>query len=205
MTGDERRAEPDPRVRTSFSSLYQQYSGRGLRYAAALLRNESDAEEAVQEAFCRLLGPLGMGRIPLGSTSGSNGVNGVGEAQLDQDGFAAAYFRILRNHSIDLLRRRRHRDHLPIDAVPEPLAPPGPVDGDRGQRLQRQVAEALADLPARQREALELRIHGRLSYDEIGRILDCTHAQVRSFIYRARRQLSRVLRPGSLHPKRGQL
>jgi len=38
-----------------------------------------------------------------------------------------------------------------------------------------------------------LKVHGMLSYDEIAQTLDCTKAQVRTWIFRARQQLKKEL------------
>ena len=158
----------------AFSELYERYAGRGLRYARALLSNQADAEEAVQEAFCRLLEPLRSG-VPA-----SNGRS-----------FSALFFRTLRNLSIDALRRGPHRRHLSLEAVPEPARPA--ADVSEGELLSTRIRQGLARLPEQQRDALELRVSGGLSYDEIAGALECTRAQVRTWIFRARRQLSREL------------
>ncbi|MFH0944150.1 MAG: RNA polymerase sigma factor [Planctomycetota bacterium] len=161
----------DEEFAEAYSSLYEQYASRGMRYAQTLLGNESDAEEAVQEAFCRLLSPF-RERRPAPSPRA----------------FGGTFFRTLRNLSIDCLRRRQHRDHVPLSDLPEP-----PVARDAEGLASRDdswLERAMERIPRQQLEALGLRVDGALSYDEIASIMDCTRAQVRTWIFRARRQLA---------------
>ena len=73
-------------------------------------------------------------------------------------------------------------------------APPDPVATDSEVvRIERTIREAIDQLPTSWADALRLRIDGELSYDDISKVLKCTKAQVRTWIYRARRQLERDL------------
>ena len=45
-------------------------------------------------------------------------------------------------------------------------------------------------MPKEWAESLNLKIHAKLSYQEIADVLDATHAQIRTWIYRARKQLA---------------
>ena len=161
----------DEELAAAFSSLYEQYASRGMRYAQTLLRNESDAEEAVQEAFCRLLEPFRQ-RRPAPSPRA----------------FGGTFFRTLRNLSIDCLRRRKHRDHVPLSDLPEP--PVAKVAAESASGDGSWMLQAMEKIPRQQMEALGLRVNGALSYDEIASVLGCTRAQVRTWIFRARRQLA---------------
>ncbi|MFG0316438.1 MAG: RNA polymerase sigma factor, partial [Planctomycetota bacterium JB042] len=158
------------------SSLpYRRYAERGFRFAHAMLRNVDDAEETVQEAFCRL----------------------AAAKQLEPPAFEPRFFRTVRNLAIDRLRQRPHRAHLPLDesALPARAAAP-PDDAPLAPRLRRLVA----DLPAPQRDALLLRVHGGLAYDAIAAALDATTTQVRTWIFRARRKLEDGLRRAEPRP-----
>ena len=154
---------------------YEQFCERGVRYAYSILRNMADAEEAVQEALCRL---LRQHRTP---------------ASLSQH--AAVYFKIVRNLCIDQLRYRQRFEPL----VTEPADPRGSTDGFAAgtgaagelDALQDRISVAIASLPESWAAALRLRVDAGLRYDEIAGVLDCTPAQVRTWIFRARRQLER--------------
>jgi RNA polymerase sigma-70 factor (ECF subfamily) len=161
---------------SAFHFLYERYAARGVCYAQSLLKNRYDAEEAVQEAFCRLLKPLKRGAV-----SGKRG------------GFGALFFKTLRNLCIDALRRKK--GHLSIEAVPEPSAP---SQSGRAAEVEGRVKAALDALPPKHGEALKLKLEGGLSYREIAGILDCTHTQVRTWIYRARRSLEEDFRKEGL-------
>ncbi len=160
---------------TSFPVLYRRYSGRGLRYAASVLRDVDDSEEVVQEAFCRLLRSLRTGAIAP-----------------RQGEFAATFFKTVRNLAIDTLRRRRVRTHVSLETSPDASVDPASsaaAAAGTSEPAPERVRELLATLPASLRDALELRAVGGLTYDEIAAVLGATHAQVRTWIYRARRSL----------------
>jgi RNA polymerase sigma-70 factor (ECF subfamily) len=171
MTDDEILASLHAGDRTVFPLLYQRYSRRGVRYAYSLLKNPSDAEEAVQEVFCRLLAPLGRG-----------------EVDPSRGGFSALFFKALRNLCIDMLRKSRGSRHLPIESA-SGVAAQAPARASRQAGIEEQVRRSIEALPTSHGDALKLRLNGNLSYDQIAEILDCSRAQVRTWIYRARRKL----------------
>lgn len=182
MTDDEIILSLRAGDQSAFPILYKRYAAKGIGYANALLHNVNDAEEAVQEVFCRLLKPMHHGKVDP-----------------DRGGFCAIFFRTLRNLCIDMLRKQRRARSLPLDCVPEPRAP-GRARGLSEADMERKVQAALAALPAKQCDALTLKLNGNLSYDQIAEILGCTHAQVRSWIFRARRSLeTRFRKEGIMH------
>lgn len=157
----------------AFRTLYDEHVTRGIRFVDSLLRDPGEAEELVQEAFFRLLPTLKR------------------SATVDHSGFAALFFRTLRNLTIDVLRARRRRGALSLDEIPEPAT--APAGGGPDDRLERRLRRLMDELPRPLAEALELRVNGRLSYDEIAEVLGASHAQVRTWIYRARRRLETAL------------
>ncbi len=180
MTDEELVASLFTGKNDAFSVLYERYAARGVGYARSLLKNEDDSEEAVQEAFCRLLKPKNMSAISP-----------------ERGGFGALFFGTIRNLSIDMLRKQRHRTHISLDAVKEPS-----VDrqgsGFEGIDLEKKMNALIEALPANQADALKLKLEGGLSYDEIANVLECTRAQVRTWIYRARRQMESSFRKEGL-------
>ncbi len=69
-----------------------------------------------------------------------------------------------------------------------------PVDESRTeQQLETQIEQWLEQLPPEWADALKLKVNGQLSYAEIADVMNATHAQVRTWIYRARRQLETEL------------
>lgn len=78
-----------------FRALYRRYHGVMERTALAILQNPRDAEEAVQEAFIRVIENFSkIYEIPCKN-------------------LGAWLVTIVRNEAITMLRRRR--DHLPLD------------------------------------------------------------------------------------------
>lgn len=102
-------------------------------------------------------------------------------------------FRILYRCHIDSLRRRRRRDIADEDV--EDVSPAAPPAQD--QRIAcNDVAEALARLPARQRETILLIALEGVSYDEAAAILDVPVGTVRSRLSRGRDALRHLWSPG---------
>lgn len=161
----------------AFRVLYERYAARGLSYAQSILRNRSDSEEALQEAFCRLLGPIRSGGVDAG-----------------KGGFGALFFGTIRNLSIDMIRRRRTATSVSLEAVAEPAAETAEAKAAAPETLERTVREALDVLPVHHADAFKLRLNAGLSYDQIAEVLGCTRNQVRSWIYRARRRLEKEFR-----------
>ena len=166
-----------------FPKLYDRYAPRGLRFAYSMIGNVSDAEEAVQEAFCRLLRPIQRGQADCRTT-----------------GFAPLFFKTLRNLSIDVLRMKNRRRVVSMNDIPEPIER---LAGGDFEKLEMHIGSLMDALPAEWADALRLKIDGGLSYDEIARSMDCTRAQVRTWIYRARRKLEEELRQSDLAPGSG--
>lgn len=102
----------------------------------------------------------------------------------------------------NLLRRSLERERIEASArrrLGMPLNPYEPETdaADRradAQRLAPALAEALDQLPAAQREALELRVVRELAYDEVAATLDCSPLAARIRVSRALTSLSRLLK-----------
>ncbi len=152
-----------------FDALFDQFGPRGLSYAHAVLSNRAEAEDVVQEAFCRLMQRIQQRRFR------------------DTDEFAAVFFTTIRNLSIDALRKRSRGKFVSL-ADHHELAAPYQHSSDLVW-LQSEVDKAMRELPANWAEALRLRVAAELSYEEIAKVMEATRAQVRTWIYRARRRL----------------
>jgi RNA polymerase sigma factor (sigma-70 family) len=91
---------------------------------------------------------------------------------------------------VETAARRRLR--MPVEAEDAEL---GRVEErDRAQRLEPSLAAALADLPATQRRALELRVVDELPYTEVAATLSCSEVAARIRVTRALSTLSRRLK-----------
>ena len=101
--------------------------------------------------------------------------------------------RIVRNTWSDL--RRRGMNERPLDEVEErPTEVPDPEQSALAGDRRRQVASALAALPAEAREILVLREIEDLSYKHIAHVLDLPIGTVMSRLARAREKLAAELR-----------
>ncbi len=78
--------------------LHDRYAPRGVRYAFSILRNQADAEEISQEAFCRLWAAY------------PDWKNGEGQSLEKQ--FPSLFFATIRNQCIDVIRKRSRRKQV---------------------------------------------------------------------------------------------
>ena len=156
-------------------ALFTQHRQRACRYARWLLNNESDAEEVVQEAFLR----LAKREFQNDGTPGN------------ENRFAGLLFTTVRNLSIDLLRKKGRRKDVALTKVNEPFVE-HPDEGSATQ-LSNRIAHLIDELPTNWAETLKLKVTGELSYEEIASVVGCTKAQVRTWIFRARKRLAKEL------------
>jgi RNA polymerase sigma-70 factor (ECF subfamily) len=73
------------------------------------------------------------------------------------------------------------------------LASPAAPDPVEREALGRALERALASLRADYRAAMVLRYDEGLSFDEIGHVMDIPATTARTYVHRARKELSRVL------------
>jgi RNA polymerase sigma-70 factor (ECF subfamily) len=164
----------------ALSALVDQYATTLYRVAFSVLRNQSDAEDAVQEAFLRVL----RHRETLGEIRDHR----------------VWLIRIVWNIVLD--RKRRAKTRPETDDVAE-LARVLPATGlsaeERAAALQHHahVLACVEKLPAREREVMMLSAFEELSSVEIALILGVTESSVRSRLFRARNLLADLLQ----HPR----
>jgi len=145
-------------------------------FARYLLRDEHDAQDAVQEAALRALRHVGGYR----------------------DGDARAWLlAIVRNCCLTLQHKRRdHEARHPDDAI-EMLPSRAPATDARAIRSSDRalLERAVAALPTEFREVIVLREVHDLSYKEISRVTGAPLGTVMSRLARARERLAIALRP----------
>lgn len=162
--------------RRAFGTLVERHSRRATALAARITLNRSDAEEVVQEAFLRAWVKAPTWRPQEGAADAL---------------FATWFRRVLVNLCIDRRRRPATED---LDRMPE-IEDDAPSAADRLQSKQtsRRVAEAVAELPERQRAALALCHFDGVSNIEAAAILGISVGAVESLLVRARRALKTSL------------
>jgi RNA polymerase sigma-70 factor (ECF subfamily) len=158
--------------RRSFDALVDRHLQRALRTAARIVGNSADAEEIAQEAMLRVWTRSRSWRP-------------------NRAKFTTWFYQIVINLAFD---HRRRPSSEPLDAAADP-ADPSPLGSAALEDLQRRraVAEAIRQLPARQRAALTLCYYEGLSGEEAASALSTSLKAVEGLLLRARRFLKKRL------------
>lgn len=160
----------------AFERLYALHGARMKSIARNLLGHESDAEDAVQEAFLKIYRGAGSFR---GTAAVSTWI-----------------YRILVNVCYDALRRRKRRseDALTIES---PAGARGAADahlapaGDHPLRIA--IEQGVARLKPRQRDVFLLSAVEGFSHREIADVLDIPEGTSRTLLFEAKRHLQELL------------
>ena len=162
---------------TAYADLARRHLRRIFAICLALLGNRADAEDATQEAFVK-----GLLRI---------------DTLRDRGQFPAWVGQIARNHCRDILRSRARRPDVPLsDTLAASLPAPGesgPADGYADLRA------ALDRLPEDLALPLLLFYYEDKSTQRLAEILGLTQGGVCARLYRARRELRRLLEEEDSH------
>ena len=155
----------------AYGLLMTRYRPRFGRYAFHLLGNESDAEEALQDAFTLAYRSLERCRHP--------------------DRFAPWLFRILVNRCRTLASRRgRHEARrAPIEAA-EALGVAHPAERSMHQE---EIHRGLAHLVPEQREAFLLKYVEEMSYEEMAELTGAGESALKMRVKRACERLRDLL------------
>ena len=157
----------------AFGDLIRKYQDRLYNSMVQILRNESEAEDVVQDAFV-------LAFTKLATFKGNSA-------------FFTWLFRIAYNVAITRLRRRK--SVVSIDGKDEigkldfPDGGPAPEDRLQQQEQAVQLNQALERLSQEHRAILILREMDELDYDAISEVLDLPIGTVRSRLHRARGHL----------------
>jgi RNA polymerase sigma-70 factor (ECF subfamily) len=158
------------------AGLVQEYASTLYRVAFSVMRNAADAEDAVQEAFLRVL----RHRDSLGEVRDRR----------------VWLIRIVWNIVLD--RKRRAKTRPETDDVAD-LARVLPAAGltaeDRAAAAQHHahVLQCVEQLPAKERQVMMLSAFDELSSVEIAAVLEITESSVRSRLFRARNLMADLL------------
>ena len=160
--------------RTAFEELYRAHGPRMKSIAMNLLRDVSDAEDAVQETFLKVY-------------RSSGGFQG--ESRL-----STWIYRILINSCYDAIRRRRRRREGRAPEENRRTLPETPgAASDSGLRLA--LEDSLARIPDRPRTVFLLAAVEGFTHREIGDILNISEGASRILLFEARRKLQALLAP----------
>jgi RNA polymerase sigma-70 factor (ECF subfamily) len=166
----------------AFAVLMQQNNQKLWRIARGILRDESDAEEAVQEAYV----------IAFSHIDGFRG-----EARL-----STWLARIVVNEALKIRSRRRVTvdlddvvDALPIDhpgSITRATSP-GPEHAAAHHEIRRLIEGAVTSLPSPFRLVFMMRVVERMSIEETAAGLGIPQATVKTRLHRANQQLRQSL------------
>jgi RNA polymerase sigma-70 factor (ECF subfamily) len=170
----------------SFESLFTPLASSAFGVAVRFTGNRADAEDLVQEAA--LLAFRGFDSFEPGTN------------------FKAWFFRILTNCYFSARRKQKARPvTADLDDTPDlylyarsaetgfPTAGPDPAAQLLDSLGTERVAAAIARLPEEYRVVSTLYLMEDLSYEEIGRVLQCPVGTVRSRLHRGRKMLQKAL------------
>jgi len=163
-------------IEAAVADLVSQYSGTLYRVAYSVLRNAADAEDAVQEAFMRVL----RHRETLDEVR-------------DQ---RVWLIRIVWNIVLDRKRRAKTRPETDDVAELARVLPAGGLSAEERASAAQNHAGVLAcveQLPAKERQVLMLSAFEELTSVEIASVLGITESSVRSRLFRARNLMAGLL------------
>jgi RNA polymerase sigma-70 factor (ECF subfamily) len=165
----------DSTIAAHVEQLYESHAGLVRSVCRSLLRDRVEAEDAVQQTFLSAQRALLNGSEPRD---------------------AGAWLATIARHESLARVRGRMREPLPME-VEEHQAAPDAHAAAVGRHDAGALRDALAELPAQQREAILLREVRGFSYQEVAASLSVTTSAVESLLFRARRRLQTRLQ-GSL-------
>jgi RNA polymerase sigma-70 factor (ECF subfamily) len=172
-------------ARERYTEVVTRYQRRAVRIAYHYLRDAADADEAVQDAFVKAYTHLGTFREDLP--------------------FEVWFTRILINGCLDRLKARRRRERWiappaldpngderdPADYLPS--RGPSPEDVVLADERRRQLMNAVAELPERQRMVFMLSHFDGRSSREVSALTGLNESTVRVHLFRAIRRLRGLL------------
>jgi RNA polymerase sigma factor (sigma-70 family) len=152
----------------AFAVLYERYHQPLYRYCRSMLRNDQDAQDALQSTFASALAALQKGKRNAP--------------------FRPWLFRIAHNEAVTVIRRRRDAGQEVSDSLLAPTASAS-EEADNRARVALLIAD-LAQLPERQRAALLMRELNGLSHAEISVALATSVTAAKQAIFDARNALT---------------
>jgi RNA polymerase sigma-70 factor (ECF subfamily) len=158
----------------ALAELYDRFGRVAYGLALRILRDESLAEDAVQDAF-----------LTAWRTA---------DTFMPERGKASTWLlTLVHRRAVDLVRREERRRAEPIEAAGEP-AGEGAVDEAVWLRYERErVQDALRRLPDQQREALELAYYGGFTQSELSERLGQPLGTIKSRMFSGLAQLRDLL------------
>jgi len=161
--------------------LVKRYAGELFPYLVKMTGHVQTAEDVFQETFVRILAKKGKYR--------------------GQGNFRAFLFTVARNLVYDMLRKRRVRREISLDAVAGEedgnfelsVDETTPVDVLTKEEQEEIVSRAIDRLPPKLKEALILKRFCSYSYENIAEMVGCSTSAVKMRVSRALSQLGKLM------------
>ncbi len=171
----------------AYEEIVRRYQDKAFRLAFSLMKNESDAQDVVQEAFLNVYRKLDTFK---------------GESQ-----FGSWMYRVVVNAALMRLRKKKRRSEVHVDdedaefreddyyvaSVPEWRVRADEAAENR--ELRQKIIEAVDELPAKYQTVFLLKEVEGLPLKDIADVLDLSVGGVKSRLHRARLHLRATLEP----------
>lgn len=161
-----------------YTDLVQRYQEPLIHFLRRTLTSEADALDCTQDAF--LAAYRNLNRYS------------------EEHPFRAWLYAIARNKALDLLRKRRREVSLTLE---ENLVDqqPRPEEVWLVKEQASMLSDVLNELPEHYRQALYLRYHQELSYEEIALVLQVPVSRVKTYLHRGKEKLRQRLERRDIH------
>jgi RNA polymerase sigma-70 factor (ECF subfamily) len=157
----------------AFRELVERYHSAAYAVVRGVLGDSDDVDDVLQNVYIKVYRGLAGFR---------------GESRL-----STWIYQIARNEAINAARRRRPQGP-PLEEAILPAGEASDPEATYGKReLGRQMEAAMASLEENYRMVLELRYMGERSYEEIAEITGLPMGTVKTYIYRGKAQLKKIL------------
>jgi RNA polymerase sigma-70 factor (ECF subfamily) len=171
----------------AYEEIVRRYQDKAFRLAFSLTKNETDAQDVVQEAFLNMYRKLDSFK---------------GDAQ-----FGSWMYRVVVNAGLMRLRKRKRRSEVSVDQENGEFreddyyvatVPQWRVRADEAvenRELRQKIIEAVDELAPKYQTVFLLKEVEGLKLDEIAEVLDLSVGGVKSRLHRARLHLRATLEP----------
>ncbi len=163
---------------SKFSKIYYEYNRLMMHTALTILKNEALAQDAVNDAFIRVitnLHKINMDEIYTPKTK-------------------SFLVKIVKNTSLDVLKVENKQKSIDIDVIDErEIKAKSSINNVDDLMNVNDVYEAIKQLPETHKEILELKIYRDFTDKEIAKFLNISYSAVRKRLQRAREYLLHLL------------
>lgn len=154
----------------TYRQWVNEYQDQAWAVARYMLKDNQEAEDAVQDAFVKLWN---------------------NQDKIDPDLVKPWLMKVTRNGCLDRLRRRRNNVEFDESHMSEESV--GPLQGLSSSELGRWLQKAIQGLKEPYRSLVVLRDVHQHSYEDVAGMLELSLSQVKVYLHRARKELREQL------------